>query len=42
VYADRDAVHHLSIGRFAGPLRESHLVDERETDEPQRYVTEIT
>jgi DNA-binding transcriptional MerR regulator len=25
-----------------GPVREFYLVDERETDDPQRYVTEIT
>lgn len=25
-----------------GPVRESYLVDERDTDDPQRYVTEIT
>ncbi len=26
----------------SGPVRESYLVDERDTDDPQRYVTEIT
>ena len=25
-----------------GPVREFYLVDERDTDDPQRYVTEIT
>ena len=25
-----------------GPVREAYLVDERDTEDPQRYVTEIT
>ena len=26
----------------SGPVREFYVVDERETDDPQRYLTEIT
>jgi effector-binding domain-containing protein len=25
-----------------GPVREAYLVDERDTDDPEQYVTEIT